>query len=78
MIFLLKIDDQNTQPYKSLRNKIKTFSSICAAVNFFTESSYSETDFLEKWGDNVIRFFNNEKFYEVFGIGFTIWTDDKS
>ena len=77
MILMLKMSDgQNNQPYNSLRNKIKTFSSICAAVNFFTNSNYTEEEFFETWGDTFVRFYQNDDFAKVFDIGFRIWSDD--
>ena len=75
MMLLLKMDGFEG-PYKSLKNKIRNFSSICDAVNHFSGSIFTETEFFELWGDHEIRFFEERKFSKVFNIGFTIWTDD--
>ena len=62
--------------YRSLNKKIKKFPSLSDAVNYFTGKSMTETEFFEIWGDNMLRFREEERFIENFGIGYSIWTDD--
>ena len=75
LILMLDID-ADIDPYKSLRNKIKKFPSIAAAVNYFGEKNYSEEEFFEAWGDYEIRFRDEKTFGKFFSIGFSIWSDD--
>ena len=62
--------------HNSLNKKIKKFPSLSDAVNYFTGKSMSKTEFFEIWGDNMLRFKEEERFIKNFGIGLSFWTDD--
>ena len=74
LTMLIEIDSDKI--YKSLNKKLKKFSSISEALTFFTKKPITETEFLEKWGDHELRFREEERFIELFDIGYSFWSND--
>ena len=62
--------------YNSLNKKLKKFSSISDALTYFTKKPITESEFLEKWGDHELRFREEERFIELFDIGYSFWSND--
>lgn len=65
--------DLEIQIYNNIKKKVKQAYSLVDAINFARNTKYTEDDFRELWGDDKVRFRDEDKFHRMFKFGFNFW-----